>query len=150
MLTVLKAQELIEPVYEDRRDKMGYQEIDHINRVASAVSELARPMALLHDAIEDELYTFRQIYPLCAPYQFETLLLITRDGTMTYMDYIRMLKATEGFVGQFVREIKQADLRDNMTRKGPSSMQGMRQPGGRYWRAWTILTGSEPDFIEVN
>lgn len=150
MLTVVRAQELIEPVYEDRRDKMGYPEIDHIIRVADNVSELARPIALLHDAVEDDLLTFRQLYPQMAAYQFEALLNITRDGTLTYMNYIRMLKAAEGVMGDIVREIKVADLKDNMTRKGPSNMEGMKQPGGRYWRAWTILTGSEPDFIEVD
>lgn len=150
MLTVVKAQELIEPVYEDRRDKLGFQEIEHIIRVADNVSELARPIALLHDAVEDELYSFRQLYPLMAQYQFEALLLITRDGTQTYLDYIRMLRDTPGVVGDIVREIKVADLTDNMTRKTPANMQGMRQPGGRYYKAYTILTGNEPDFIEVD
>jgi hypothetical protein len=150
MLTVVKAQELIEPVYEDRRDKLGYPEVEHVRRVAANVSELARPIALLHDAVEDDLYTFRQLYPLMAQYQFEALLHITRDGTLTYMNYIRMLKNLEGVTGDICREIKTADLKDNMTRKCPANMEGMRQPGGRYWRAWTILTDNEPDFIEVD
>lgn len=149
-LTVAKAQELIEPVYEDRRDKLGYQEIDHIRRVAEAVSETARPVALLHDVVEDGLYTFRQLYPLMNDYQFEALLHITRDGTLTYQNYIRMLKNLEGVAGDICREIKTADLKDNMTRKCPANMEGMRQPGGRYWRAYTILTGHEPDFIQVD
>lgn len=149
MLTVMRAQEMIEGPYENRRDKLGYPEIEHVIRVADKVSETSRPMALLHDAVEDKVYSFRQLYPLCAQHQFETLLLVTRDGTLEYMDYIRMLKNAEGIAGNLAREIKVADLRDNMTRGCPPHMVGMRQPGGRYWRAWTILTGSTPDFIEV-
>lgn len=149
MLTVAKAQELIEGPYEDRRDKLGYPEIEHIKRVAAAVSRPARPMALLHDAVEDDVYTFRELYPLCDPIQFETLLLITRDGTLTYMNYIRMLRDAPGAAGEYAREIKRADLKDNMSRDCPSSMKGMREPGGRYWRAWETLTGREPDFLET-
>ena len=149
-LTVLQAQEMIEPVYGDRRDKLGYPEIDHIMRVAEGVSEIARPMAILHDVIEDGLFTFRQLYPLCDIYQFETLLLITRDGTLTYMNYIRMLRDAQGLPGQLAREIKLSDLTDNMTRPNPSNMQGMRQPGGRYWRAWQTLTGEGPNFLEAS
>jgi hypothetical protein len=150
ILTVAAAQELIEPVYEDRRDKMGYQEIEHVQRVAAYVDASVRPIALLHDVVEDGLYTFRQLYPLMGINQFETLLLITRDGTLTYQNYIRLLTSERdrgSLAGIHACAIKEADLYDNMTRKGPSNMEGMKEPGGRYWRAWMEITGLPPDFL---
>lgn len=138
-LSVTQAQEMAERVYEDRRDKLGYQEFDHVRRVADVVSVDSRAVALLHDTVEDDLYSFRQLYPLLSIDQFEALLLLTRDGKQTYQQYIRSIRDADGPGGVMAREIKRADLEDNMSRDCPEGMRGMSEPGGRYDRARKLL-----------
>ena len=143
MLTVERAQEIAIVVHGERRDKLGYQEIDHIERVAANVSLRARPVAYVHDAVEDGLWSFRLAYKEMSPTQFEALLLVTREpgNRLTYMEYIRTIKNAPGEAGEIAREIKGADLQDNTTRPTPENMRGMREPGGRYYRAIECLNG---------
>jgi hypothetical protein len=141
MLTIEQAAEIARKAHGERRDKLGYQEIDHIERVAATVSAKARPVAYLHDAVEDGLYSFRRAYTLMSPTQFQALLLVTREpgNGLTYMEYIRAIRDFPGEAGDIAREIKNADLDDNMSRPGPESMRGMKEPGGRYYRAKALL-----------
>lgn len=138
-LAIDAARVWVEPLYEDRRDKLGFQEWEHIQAVANAVTENCRAVAYLHDTVEDGLLTFREVYNRTHVVQFEAILLLTRDGKGTYMDYIRRLRDASGYVGHMVREIKNADLNHNMTRPSPEDMTGMRLPGGRYDRAQKVL-----------
>ena len=143
MLTVERAQEIARKAHGERRDKLGYQEIDHIERVAACVSLAARPVAYVHDCVEDGLWSFRQAYKELSATQFEALLLVTREpgNGLTYMEYIRTIRDAPGEAGAIAREIKNADLDDNMSRPCPESMRGMSKPGGRYHRAKNILAG---------
>jgi hypothetical protein len=34
-----------------------------------------------------------------------------------------------------------------MTRTCPGSMRGMQQEGGRWYRAYQVLAGKDPDFV---
>lgn len=153
-----QAREIIEDLYEDRRDKLGYPEFEHIKAVAEGARRAAEACGLdglvvspddaevigwLHDAVEDGLLSFRELWPDLTGIQFEALLIITRDGKLTYMNYIRMIKAYPGEVGDIVRYVKLADLDHNTTRPTPPEMQGMREPGGRYDRAIKILSSDD-------
>lgn len=144
-LTVTRAKELAQRAHGERRDKLGYQEFDHIERVANAVSLEARPIAYLHDAVEDGLISFRTAWSEMDDDQFYALLLVTREpANGTYMDYVRAIRDAAQIgggntAGKIALEIKRADLHDNMTRPSPESMTGMREPGGRYVRAAALL-----------
>lgn len=138
-LTSEQAQKIAEAAHADRRDKLGYEEIDHIRRVADGVSDMAKPIAWVHDAVEDGLLSFRQLYSMMHPVQFEALLLVTRDGKQTYMDYVRSIRDAPGISGDIAREIKIVDLSDNVSRPCPPEMMGMREPDGRYGRALAIF-----------
>lgn len=142
-------EEMVRELYEDDRDKLGYPAIEHIVRVAHGVESMPwrRPslkesavrVAWLHDTVEDGKLSHLQAYDLLSRLEFYCLLLLTRDGKGTYMDYIRRLRDAPGQAGQIVRSIKRVDLMDNMSRPCPPNMTGMREPGGRYWRAYRVL-----------
>lgn len=144
MLTTERAREIAVKAHGERRDKLGYQEIDHIERVAAMVSLRARPVAYMHDTVEDGLYSFRYAYQEMSETQFTALLLITREpgNKLTYQEYIRAIVDAPDEAGEIAREVKRADLIDNTSRPTPESMQGMREPGGRYDRAMKALTRS--------
>lgn len=146
-----QAREIIEDLYEDRRDKLGFPEFEHVKMVAVGAREQLRGtgwedlsndaevVGWLHDSIEDGLLSFRELWADLTGVQFEALLMITRDGRQTYMNYIRMIKGYPGNVGAIIRAVKLADLEHNTSRPCPPEMQGMKEPGGRYHRAKEIL-----------
>lgn len=136
------ARTLAYPLYEDRRDKMGYPEWEHIARVAGAVPVPYRAVAYLHDTVEDGLLSFRAMFNVLSTTQFYALLLLTREPglRLTYMEYIRAIHDNVTQAGEMAREIKLADLKDNMTRPCPAEMTGMREPGGRYHLAYQLLS----------
>jgi hypothetical protein len=149
-MTTAEAKDLVVPLYEDRRDKMGRPEWYHIENVARGVGHDARPVAILHDAVEDGLLSFRQIYYRMSLVQFEAMLLITRDDMLSYSAYIHniLVHYEKGDpAAKLAREVKLSDLRDNMTRTCPGSMRGMQQEGGRWYRAYQVLAGKDPDFV---
>jgi len=151
MMSPESAERAVREMYEDERDKLGYPAIEHIARVAHAVDERMRfagelrrhaaVVAWLHDAVEDGHMSFRQVYDEVDALVFRCMLLLTRDGKGTYMDYIRRLRDEPGDAGNVVRVVKGCDLDDNMSRPCPPEMTGMREPGGRYWRAKRALEG---------
>ncbi len=123
-------------VYNGRVDRVGLPEVDHCRRVAQAVSDRAKPVAWLHDAVEDDLVTIDdlEVLGLGSP-ELAALRLLTRDRAVKYMVYIGRIAAADGTAGRLAREVKLADLRDNMSRPCPPGMLAMRSPDGRYDRA---------------
>ncbi len=91
--------------------------------------------------MEDGLWSFRYAYKEMSPTQFEALLLVTREpgNRLTYMEYIAAIATAPGEAGDIAREVKNADLDDNMTRPCPENMRGMSEPGGRYYKAKRLL-----------
>ncbi len=144
-LTPERARELAVKVYEDRRDKRGYEEFSHAEAVANGVPKWAQAVAWMHDTVEDGLLSFKQMYREMSREQFEALLLLTREKGMgqTYMQYIGEIALAPGTAGEIARAVKLADLKHNMSRPCPPEMTGMREEGGRYHRALAILEGSE-------
>lgn len=146
-----QAEEIVRDAYEDRRDKLGYDEILHVEAVVAGLDkylvghpfdslrEDAEVVAWLHDTVEDGLISLRELYHDLTGIQFEALLMITRDNRQTYMNYIRMIRDYPGDVGEILRAVKNADLDHNISRPCPEHMQGMREPGGRYFRAKSEL-----------
>lgn len=161
MLNVTDARTLAESAHGDRRDKLGFDEIDHVTRVAGGTAELldrayvtpipvehvvmASAVAWLHDAVEDRLVSHRTAWRLMSPVQYGALLLVTREpgNGLTYIQYVEEIRDAAGMAGVIARAIKRADLHDNMTRACPPEMEGMRLPGGRYYRAAAILGETE-------
>jgi hypothetical protein len=61
------------------------------------------------------------------------------------MDYVRAIATADGACGAIARQVKLADLHDNLTREAPQEMLGMRTPGGRYQRARQIIEDATRD-----
>lgn len=141
LMTVERAQSLAEELYLDRRDKRGFPELDHIAAVAAGVSDRAKAVAWMHDAVEDHLISYLQMYQEMSADQYEALLLLTRERgrKLDYTPYIAQIAVAGGLAGEIAREVKLADIHHNMTRKAPPDMEGMQQPGGRYDRAEQII-----------
>lgn len=115
-------------------DKFGdLQEpyICHPIRVAGRVSEEASLVALLHDVVEDTDKTLLEVKedvsrrgaPLYA-WEIEAIGLLTRHKEeMTYMEYIERLDKAPGKAGVVAREVKMADLRENLCHNPPEHLR---------------------------
>jgi hypothetical protein len=108
----------------------------HAERVALRVPETMRPVAYLHDIVEDGFMTYEELARrgLTMRQQY-ALRLLTRKPDQTYAEYIERIANAQGAAGAEARTIKDADLDDNTTRVCPPEMEGLRRPGGRYDKA---------------
>lgn len=122
-------------------DRSGTPYIKHVERVAQAAPQWARPLAWLHDTVEDTDVTFEQLADAgLTDVQLAALQLVTRDldSGVTYMDWIRQIAAAPGEAGRMARAVKLIDVEDNISR--PAASEADRQmKNGRYARARKIL-----------
>jgi hypothetical protein len=99
-------------------DKQGEPYLLHILRVAEAVKRTSKATAVLHDVFEDSDLLPRQVADDCDldDRERQALALLTRGDGESYRDYIGCLVEGEGAGGDLAREVKIADLRDNLGR----------------------------------
>lgn len=98
-------------------DKQGAPYLLHVLRVVEAVSDEAKVVAALHDVCEDsDLGIFNVANEVeLSREELAALCSVTRLPGTTYADYIDRILADE--VGlPIAREVKLADLRDNLGR----------------------------------
>lgn len=108
-----------------QRDKRGKPYVAHVLAVADSVSREARPVALLHDALEDGRITEHDLRVTLHPDEVEAVKLLTRDPVThgqpgEYDRYIERLASATGRKGELAREVKRADLQHNLGRIGPA------------------------------
>lgn len=91
-------------------DKAGADYIAHPLRVMeSCASDDAKIVAILHDVVEDSDVTLDDLRALFAPQIVDAIALLTKSGDIEYSKYIENIRANA-----LAREVKIADLRDNM------------------------------------
>lgn len=92
-------------------DKAGKDYIEHPLRVMqSCVSDDAKIVAVLHDVVEDSDVSIEDLRTMnFAPQVVEAISLLTKTGNIEYSIYIASIKENV-----IAREVKIADLRDNM------------------------------------
>lgn len=113
--------------HDGQTDKAGEPYILHPLRVMQAVSPRARIVAVLHDFLED---TDDEITVELSSHEWAALGLLTRPRSVEYDLYV----ANCG-LHPLAREVKIADLRDNLSR--PDSLpDGLRN---RYEKALAVL-----------
>lgn len=97
---------------------MAEFDFDHARRVAARVTGYdAKLVAMFHDAVEDGFITEDELAETVGDaWIFKAILLLTRTDGVTYMDYIRQIYAADGYVGHLAREVKIADLTENLSR----------------------------------
>lgn len=139
----LEAKAIATVLYHGRVDWSSLPEIGHMERVAYSVPPDCEVVAWLHDAVEDGLTTFGALKEAgITDVEYSALFLLTRMPEEGYLDYIRAIRAADGQAGEIARIVKLADNRDNMNRPCPADKLGARAPGGRYDKAYKILTGA--------
>lgn len=123
-------------------DKGGQPYIEHPMRVMLEVSLRAKVAAILHDVVEDTAIGLEDL----AAYgvddvSLDAIDLLTRPGgddRPTYADYVKRICDADGEAGDVAREVKLADLNDNLRpeRQRPDLI-GITN---RYRRAkWAVL-----------
>jgi hypothetical protein len=111
-------------VHADQRDKRGEPYLLHVLRVVEAVSDEAKVVAALHDCLEDGgAPAFNLIARLGLDQEARDTLSDLTRGEESYGDYIERID-TSG--NEIAREVKLADLRDNLGRipAGPCRADG--------------------------
>ncbi len=92
----------------------------HPLRVALAVSERARPAAVLHDCREDH----GRLPDDIDPKTLKALLILTRDEQReSYEEYGERIATAPGIAGAIAREVKNADLDDNLAHDPPPHLR---------------------------
>lgn len=94
--------------------------INHPLRVSHAVSEDAKVVAILHDCLED----YGILPPGLSEDDRDAIAYLTRDKNKeSYEEYILRILNAPGRAGDIAREVKIADLRDNLSHVGPGHFQ---------------------------
>jgi (p)ppGpp synthase/HD superfamily hydrolase len=114
-------------VHAGQVDQQGEPYLLHVLRVVGAVSDKAKVVAALHDVVEDSALTLDPVAEECGLSALEglALSLLTRPKSETYSDYISRLadESAANWSAQdavlLAREVKLADLRDNLGRIPP-------------------------------
>lgn len=105
-----KAMKLCFTAHKDQTDKSGLPYVFHPFHLAEQMpDELTTVAALLHDVVEDTVYTFQDLREMGFPAAvLEALALLTHDDGTPYLDYVARLKDNP-----IARAVKLADLRHN-------------------------------------
>lgn len=100
----------------DQTDKLGKPYLGHLLRVAAKVSAGARAAALLHDILEDTDVGVAYLYAMgISKTTVKAVVLLTRQPGESYTDYIENIANAAGPEGRIAREVKWADLGDNLS-----------------------------------
>jgi GTP diphosphokinase / guanosine-3',5'-bis(diphosphate) 3'-diphosphatase len=105
-------------VHAGQVDKQGEPYLLHVLRVVDAVSPEAKVVAALHDVLEDGGdEALRLVLGLnIGQSEGAALRWLTRTEHESYADYVACIAEREGIGGELAREVKLADLRDNLNR----------------------------------
>lgn len=107
-------------VHAGQTDKQGEPYLLHVLRVMRAVSDEAKVLAALHDVVEDGGPGVNALQAECALSDRESyaLVLLSRSKDQVYGDYIVdfTVELYGSDVDALAREVKLADLRDNLGR----------------------------------
>ena len=105
-------------------DKCGIPYIYHPIHLAEQMqTEEECIVALLHDTVEDTDVTFEMLEKEFSNTIVQAVKLLTRDGTVEYLDYVRNLKSNP-----IARNVKLADLKHN------SDMSRLPNPTEKDWK----------------
>lgn len=119
-------------------DLQGAPYIGHLERVAAAVPDDCKPVALFHDAIEDGRATRDELAGFLTDDELRAVQLLTRPAG-PYDWYIHLIATREGEHGRLARIVKCADLRDNLKRMTPELERSHDHLRRRYERAVSEL-----------
>lgn len=105
-------------VHAGQTDRQGKPYLLHVLRVVEAVSDEAKVVAALHDAIEDGGDDGQRLVLSLdlSGVEGAALRILTRSPGKPYSEYIDLVARHTAQQGALAREVKIADLRDNLGR----------------------------------
>ncbi len=103
--------------------------IDHPRAVAALVPRHLKPLALLHDVVEDcsHVLSYDQLCMMFPAWITERLLILSRPHDKPYMDYITGIKEDAACT-----TVKLADLQHNMSDLKPCSLMSKYMAARQY------------------
>ena len=136
-------------VHADQRDKQGEPYLLHVVRVVEAVGDDAKHVAALHDVLEDGKGWENDCTELLDEDEYQALSLLTRVPDEGYTAYIANMADRPERPFRIAREIKLADLRDNLRRIPPEPQdegsrcegRGVLNPGSGSGCGYCTSTG---------
>lgn len=137
-MTLERAIVLAARAHAGQLDKQGVPYIRHPLRVMEAVSDASRVAAVLHDVVEDTATTLGALREQGVDRATVAAIdLVTRPpkdapARPTYREFIDRIVLAPRLAGAIAREVKVADINDNLGRLTPE-MKGMEE---RY--AWAL------------
>lgn len=136
MTEVEIAERIAREAHAGQLDKQGQPYILHVERVAKAVSEPAKAAAWLHDVLEDKAQQWPCliVQGISVDTAADVACLTRNNKRESYTRYIDQLA---GPAGEIAREVKIADLRDNLRDGCPESLRA------RYHAALARLAKAE-------
>lgn len=100
--------------------------ICHPVRVAMRVSPALKPVALLHDVLEDTEIKVPPMFLLGA--EEEALIALTKADNQTYEEYTDRIVNMKGRAGYIAFGVKRADLQDNISHlPDPPKLKSLRE-----------------------
>jgi hypothetical protein len=136
-------------VHADQYDQQGEPYLLHVLRVVKAVSDEAKIVAALHEVLEyghaSDIST--GLFMLDDD-EFQAVRLLTRRGD-SYSDYVGRIRDGENRAHRLAREVKLADLRDNLGRIPAEPDSDHRPHLSRWRREWLPLKARYEKAIEV-
>jgi (p)ppGpp synthase/HD superfamily hydrolase len=106
-------------VHAGQTDKQGEPYLLHILRVIEGVSDEAKVVAALHDVSEDSGLDLIDVPFALSHREIDAIELLTKLPAETYAEYIDHIAMAHTAAGLLAREVKLADLRDNLGRIPP-------------------------------
>ncbi len=117
---IAELERVAERIHDGQVDQQGAPYILHLRRVTAAVSEPAKAVALFHDAIEDHRIDPDELRALLTADEYAAVETVTRDAdSETYPEFIERIARRPGAPGELAREVKRADVADNLGRLTP-------------------------------
>jgi hypothetical protein len=99
-----------------QRTRFGEPVIEHVKRVAAAVPPEARRTALLHEILELNLVSRRELWDTgLSRVELAALELLTHSPDDSYEVYVRQITDAPGQAGHLARIVKLADLDDHLS-----------------------------------
>jgi hypothetical protein len=139
-MSLTEARELAVRAHADQLDRDGSFHIVHVARVAASVAGdgPTQRVAWLHDVIEDSNLTAEDLERRLSADELQALKLLTHDTTAeSYERYVKRIIDAPGAAGELAREVKQADLLDNLHRCARDHDPAVGQYGHALAALWT-------------
>ncbi|MEE3453650.1 HD domain-containing protein [Dialister sp.] len=135
-----KARKVAETCHKGQVDKAGKPYMNHLLTVSNGVKDLGETytvVGMLHDTVEDTDMTVEKLRELFGDEVADAVSLLTHDDSLSYLDYVRKVKASGN---PYAIAVKKSDLRNNMdlSRLNPVTEKD-RKRVEKYRKAYEIL-----------